>query len=63
MRLHLLFLPTYSGHRYNPIEKVWWHPKQQVAANRLHGSIEALVNAADRYFASCAPECSLKLVA
>jgi transposase len=61
--VHLLFLPAYSGHRYNPIEKVWWHLKQQVAANRLHGSIEALVSAVDRYFASCAPERTLKLAA
>jgi transposase len=62
-QVHLLFLPAYSGHRYNPIEKVWWHLKQQVAANRLHGSIEVLVGAVDRYFASCVPELTLKLAA
>lgn len=62
-RLELLFLPTYSGHKYNPIEKVWWHLKQQVAANRLHGSIEVLVGAVDRYFASRTPEQNLKLAA
>lgn len=62
-RVHLLFLPAYSGHRYNPIEKVWWHLKQQVAANRLHGSIDALVDAVDRYFASRTPEQTLKLAA
>jgi transposase len=62
-RVHLLFLPAYSGHKYNPIEKVWWHLKQQVAANRLHGSIDALVGAVDRYFTSRTPEQTLKLAA
>ncbi len=62
-QVHLLFLPAYSGHKYNPIEKVWWHLKQQVAANRLHGSIEALVGAVDRYFTSRTPEQTLKLAA
>lgn len=62
-RVHLLFLPAYSGHRYNPIEKVWWHLKQQVAANRLHGSIDALVGAVDRYFACRTPAETLKLAA
>lgn len=62
-QVHLLFLPAYSGHKYNPIEKVWWHLKQQVAANRLHGSIEALVGAVERYFTSRTPEQTLKLAA
>jgi len=62
-RVHLLFLPAYSGHKYNPIEKVWWHLKQQVAANRLHGSIDALIDAVERYFTSRTPEQTLKLAA
>jgi transposase len=62
-RVHLLFLPAYSGHRYNPIEKVWWHLKQQVAANRLHGSIDELVNSVHRYFATRTPAETLKLAA
>ena len=62
-RVHLLFLPAYSGHRYNPIEKVWWHLKQQVAANRLHGSIDELVGAVHRYFATRTPAETLKLAA
>lgn len=61
--VHLLFLPAYSGHRFNPIEKVWWHLKKQVAANRLHGSIDALVTAVHRYFSSRTPEQTLKLAA
>jgi transposase len=62
-RVHLLFLPAYSGHRLNPIEKVWWHLKQQVAANRLHGNIDAVVDAVHRYFATRTPEQTLKLAA
>lgn len=62
-RVHLLFLPAYSGHRYNPIEKVWWHLKQQVAANRLHGSIDELVSSVHRYFATRTPAETLKLAA
>jgi len=62
-RVQLLFLPAYSGHRYNPIEKVWWHLKQQVAANRLHGSIDALAGAVDHYFISRTPAQTLKLAA
>lgn len=62
-QVHLLFLPSYSGHRFNPIEKLWWHLKQQVAANRLHGSIDALVDAVHQYFASRTPAQTLQLAA
>jgi transposase len=33
-RLQLAYLPTYSGHRLNPVEKVWWCFKGFIAANR-----------------------------
>lgn len=33
-RLRLVYLPTYSGHQLNPVEKVWWRLKQFIAANR-----------------------------
>jgi transposase len=62
-RLELLFLPTYSGHRHNPVEKVWWRLKQQVAANRLHGSSDALATAIRGYFAGFTPEAALRLAA
>jgi transposase len=62
-RLELLFLPTYSGHRHNPVEKVWWRLKQQVAANRLHGSYDELVAATHGFFAEFTPEAALKLAA
>lgn len=62
-RVHLLVPPAYSGHRYNPIAKVWWHLKQRVAANRLHGSIDELVNSVHHRFATRTPAETLKLAA
>lgn len=62
-QVQLLYLPTYSGHRENPVEKVWWRLKDQIAANRLHGSVEALVAAVHAFFASFTPEDALRLTA
>ena len=61
--VELLFLPRYSGHRQNPVEKVWWSLKQQVAANRLHGSIEALEAAVHQFCADLTPQAALRLAA
>ncbi len=27
--VELCFLPSYAGHRENPLEKVWWRMKQR----------------------------------
>lgn len=62
-RLELLWLTAYSGHRHNPVGKVWWRLKGHVAANRLHGSIEALVAAAHEFFTSFTPEAARQLAA
>lgn len=51
-RFRRLWLPKYSAHEYNPIERVWGLLKDAVAANRLAGSIDALVEAAQRCFAT-----------
>ena len=51
-RFRFLWLPKYSAHEHNPIERVWGLMKDAVAANRLHGSIDALVAEADRFFAT-----------
>jgi transposase len=48
-RFRLCWLPKYAAHEHNPIERVWGLLKDHVAANRLHGSIDALVAAAERY--------------
>jgi transposase len=62
-RVQLLYLPAYSGHRHNPVEKVWWRLKDQIAANRLHGSIDALVVAIHGFFTTFTPEDALRLAA
>lgn len=49
-QVELLFLPRYSGHQFNPVERLWGLMKEKVAANRLAGSIEALTEAARRFF-------------
>jgi transposase len=51
-RFRFLWLPKYSAHEHNPIERVWGLMKDAVAANRLHGSIDLLVQEADRFFAT-----------
>jgi len=48
-RFRVLWLPKYTAHEHNPIERVWGLLKDHVAANRLHGSIDLLVAQADRY--------------
>jgi transposase len=48
-RVRLLWLPKYSAHEHNPIERAWGLLKGKVAANRLHGSIEALAEEAERF--------------
>jgi transposase len=50
-RFHLVWLPKYSAHEHNPIERIWGLLKDAVAANRLHGSIDALVVAAEHFLA------------
>jgi putative transposase len=62
-QVELLFLPTYSGHEQNPVEKVWWRLKGHVAANRLHGSIDSLVAAVHEFFASFTPAAARQLAA
>jgi transposase len=49
-RFRILWLPKYSAHEHNPIERVWGLLKDRVAANRLHGSIDALVASAEHFF-------------
>ena len=62
VRLELIYLPTYSGHRLNPVEKVWWHLKAEIAANRCFKSLAELDAAIRRYFARLTPAGLLALV-
>jgi transposase len=48
-RFERLWLPKYAAHEHNPIERVWGLLKDKVAANRLHGSLDALAGAAGRF--------------
>ena len=49
-RLQPVYLPTYSGHRLNPVEKVWWRFKGYIAANRCVRSPDELHALADTWF-------------
>jgi hypothetical protein len=53
-RFRILCLPKDSADEHNPIERVWVLLKDQVAANRLHGSSDALVATAEHFFADLA---------
>jgi len=61
-RLQLVYLPTYSGHRLNPVEKIWWDLKNEIAANRCFKSLADLEAAICQYFASLTKERVLRLV-
>lgn len=54
-RVHVLWLPKYAAHEHNPVERIWGLLKDNVAANRLAGSIDDLTVAARRFFAALAP--------
>ena len=49
-RVRLLWLPKYTAHKVNPVEKIWWHLKGTVAADRYYGKLEPLLAAATRFF-------------
>ena len=51
-RFTRVWLPKYAAHEHNPIERVWGLVKDAVAANRLHGSVDALVVEAERFLAT-----------
>ena len=55
-RLLVFYLPAYSGHKTNPVEKIWWELKAECAANHLYASLEAVQEAIHGFFAglSCA---------
>jgi transposase len=61
-RLVLLYLPTYSGHRLNPVEKVWWALKGSIAANRAFRNLAELDAAIHGFFADFPPARVLALI-
>ena len=54
-RVTVLWLPTYAAHDANPVERIWGLLKGEVAANRLAGTLAALVAVARRFFATLPP--------
>lgn len=48
-RVRLYHLPCYMP-QLNPVEKIWWRLKAVVAANRLHGTMDALIDAVKTFF-------------
>lgn len=51
-RLALVYLPTYSGHRLNPVERVWNVLKDNIAADRSFQTLAELDQAIHRHFAA-----------
>jgi len=49
-RVQVLWLPKYAAHEANPAERIWGLLKDKVAANRLAGSLDEVVEAARRFF-------------
>jgi len=57
-RLQMYYLPKYCSH-LNPVERIWLRLKGKVAANRLYGSIQALLDEVDAFFGEMSPERAL----
>jgi transposase len=49
-RVRILWLPKYAAHDANPAERIWGLLKTDLAANRLAGTLTALVEEARRFF-------------
>ena len=57
-RLRLYFLPKYCSH-LNPVEGIWLRLKERIAANRLYGSMQVLLQAVETFFSEMSPQCAL----
>jgi transposase len=54
-RVQLFYLPTYCSH-LNPVENIWLRLKDQIAANRLYGSMQRLLDTVACFFDDLTPE-------
>ena len=59
----LFLLPAYSGHKCNPVEKVWWALKDACAANCLYPSLEAVQDAIHAFFSRFSRSAARQLTA
>lgn len=57
-QLRLFYLPTYCSH-LNPVENIWLRLKGGIAANRLYGSLQRLLDAVATFFHDMTPELAL----
>jgi len=57
----LVYLPTCTGHRFDPNEKVWHAPKGHSAANRFFRALAELDEAIRPYFVAFTCEDALRL--
>ena len=57
-RVRLYSLPTYCSH-LNPVERIWLRLTNQLAANRLYGSLQLLRATVDAFFTAMTPEQAL----
>ena len=62
-RFIVCYLPAYSGHQTNPVEKVWWELKAECMANQMHPGLEALQDAIHGFFAHFSRGRALRLTA
>jgi putative transposase len=60
-RFIVRYLPAYSGHQTNPVEKIWWALKNDCAANRMYECRHAIQDAIAGHFAWMKPEHFIKL--
>jgi transposase len=61
-RLRLFYLPKYCSH-LNPVEQIWLRMKNKIAANRLYGSMQLLLDAVTEFFKEMSPEQALEWAA
>jgi len=57
-RIQLFYLPTYCSD-LNPVENIWLRLKDQIAANRLYGSLQCLLDCVTRFFDDMTPVLAL----
>lgn len=61
-RVKLYYLPCYLP-QLNPVEKIWWRLKDVGAANRLHGTLDAFIDAVEAFFKELTESEALTLAA
>ncbi len=61
-RLKLLYLPKYCSH-LNPVEQIWLRMKNKIAANRLYGSMQMLLDSVNEFFKEMTPDQALEWAA